>query len=51
MRAYLENMAAGRVNTFPLSRTPVYDSEAECLTAEALAGGDSSVDDFGECNR
>ncbi|CAE7356299.1 unnamed protein product [Symbiodinium microadriaticum] len=46
MRSYLDSMAAGRVSTFPLSETPVYDSTVECLTAEALTSDTSSGDDF-----
>jgi hypothetical protein len=47
IRTYLDNMVAGRINTFPVSAKPVFDSEVQCLTAEELLNSGGS-DDFGK---
>lgn len=44
VRKYMEDMAAGRITTFPLRAPPVYDDKAECLTPEDISDNESVID-------
>lgn len=47
LKAYLEGMAAGRVNTFELSQRPLFDDTIDCsLSQREDDAGDFDADDF-----